>query len=73
VRDLNPKFVNKIRVNDDRQTSNGKLWATCDELQKFATILGAVRGHDLKKVTNTLAVKVKTVICLDGIHESYEC
>jgi hypothetical protein len=51
-------------------TSDGKLRATSDELQKLPTLLGSVFTHSMKQVPHALAIEVEAVIRLDGIHKS---
>lgn len=52
-------------------TSNGKLRATSDELQEFATLHGLKAAHRLEQIPHRLAVHVVAMIGLDGVKESY--
>lgn len=75
VRALKPgKPVNifhKTIRHREQLTSDGKLGAARYELQEIATVLVRKLTHDLKKIADASAVKIETMVRLDGIHKSY--
>lgn len=51
-------------------TSDRELRAASNELQKVSTLFRCVLAHGREQVAYALAIKVVTVVGLDGVHES---
>ena len=50
-------------------TSNWKLGATSDELQKVSSLLRVELAHGSQQVAHALAIKIVPVVCLDRVHK----